>query len=196
VLDAGDSKAFGGRVLLNRQGALRLLLGASALYQPYRRDREQYGVDAAGAVTYTRTRAVERTLLTLGVDQSLDYLGLRVRNELVFFQGTYAAGKRDQPPQAMGGFAPDSRQYNWSLIVAHRWGMVEPYLRSEVFWGAPTAVTGTAWAPGAGVNLYLRPNVILKAGWTSPRFYRYVDGKNVGIAQNFHSFVGILTWAF
>lgn len=194
VLDAGDSKAYGGRFFLKRQGALRLLLGASALYEPYRRDREQFGLDATG-VTYTRTREVERRLLAVGVDQSLDYLALRVRNELVYFQGTYTPGKRDLPPQGRGGFAPDTRQYNWSIIVAYRWRMIEPYIRSELFWGWP-AQLGTAWAPGAGFNVYLRPNVIVKAGWTNPRFYRYADGSNVGANQNFHSFVGILTWAF
>lgn len=194
VLDVGDSKSYGGRIFMRRQGALRLQLGASALYEPYRRDREQFGMNATG-ITYTRTREVERTFLAVGVDQSLDYLGLRVRNELVYFEGRYSSGKREQPAQAMGGFAPDSRLYNWSIIVAHRWHMIEPYIRSELFWGWPQQL-GTAWAPGAGFNVYLRPNVIVKAGWTNPRFYRYVDGQNTGSNQNFHSFVGILTWAF
>jgi hypothetical protein len=78
ILDVDDSKGFGGRLFARRQGELQLLLGASALYQPDRKNREQFGMDASGNLTYTTTRVVEAKLLTLGGDLSLDYSGLRV----------------------------------------------------------------------------------------------------------------------
>jgi hypothetical protein len=197
ILDVGDSKAFGGRLFARRQGELRLLLGASALYQPYRRNLEQFGMDASGNLTYTSTRVVEKTMLTLGNDISVDFRGLRVRNEIVFFQARYTPGKRDAPAQAQGGLDPDSRQYNWSLIVAYRIWDLEPYVRLEFFYCSPTqAIAQTVLSPGLGMNLYLRPTVILKANWTNPHFYRDNDPQNLAARQNFNEFIGILTWAF
>ncbi|MBN2573967.1 MAG: hypothetical protein JXP73_05320 [Deltaproteobacteria bacterium] len=202
VLDLGDSKAFGGRLFARRQGQLGLLIGASALYQPYRRNREQFGPGADGGITYSNTRVVERTMLTLGNDISIDYRGLRVRSELVYFQTEYTPGLReaalqDAPPQGRGGLAPDSRQFNWSIIVAYRWWKLEPYLRSEVFMTSPSqGLITRVWSPGAGLNLYIRPSVILKASWTQPRFYADDDPEDLASQQNFHSFVGLLTWAF
>jgi hypothetical protein len=196
VLDVDNSKAYGGRAFAKRQGALSLLLGASALYQPYRKDVEQFGLDASGAYTYTSTRVVDRTMLTLGLDQSLDYAGLRIRNELVYFQTEYAPGKRDMPSQARGGYAPNSRQYNWALVVAYRRGLLEPYLRSDAFWTLPLAQKEYIWAPGAGLNVYLRPNVIVKTAWTNPRFVRQDDPQKLAARQNFHTFAALVAWAF
>jgi hypothetical protein len=197
LLDAGDSKAFGGRLFAKRQGELRLILGVSALYQPYRRDLEQFGMDESGGLTYTSTRVVERDVLTVGNDIAIDYRGLRVRNELVFYQVEYAPGKRDAPPEGRGGLAPDSRQLNWSLVVAYRVWKVEPYVRSEYFFTSPSAETSThAVAPGVGLNFYFRPNVILKACWTHPMFFLDNDPENTAAKRNFHGLSGVLTWAF
>jgi hypothetical protein len=197
IVDVGDSKAFGGRVFARRQGEVRLLLGASALYQPYRRDREQFGVDASGNVTYTRTRVVEREALTVGIDQSLDYLGLRVRNELVLYELEYEHGLRDSPAQARGGFAPDTRQWNWECTVAYRLFDLEPYVRSDFFYVSPTQPLDT-WvlAIGAGLNIYFRPNVMLKTAWTNARFHKDGDTQNLAARQNFHTFNASLVWAF
>jgi hypothetical protein len=197
VLDIGDSKAYGGRLFARRHGELGLLFGASALYQPYRRDREQFGMDASGNVTYTTTRVVEKTMLTLGNDISVDYRGLRLRHEIVMFQARYSPGKRDAPEQARGGLDPDSRQYNWSLTVAYRYWNVEPYVRTEVFYCSPSqAIATKILSPGVGVNLYFRPTVILKLNWSSPHFYKDDDPDHRAARQNFNEYIGILTWAF
>jgi hypothetical protein len=197
VLDVGDSKAWGGRLFAKRQGELSLRLGASALYQPYRRDVEQYGMDSTGTVTYQATRVVERQGLTLGNDISLDYGGLRVRNELVLFKTEYTPGKRDAPAQARGGLAPDSTQINWTFVAAYRWWKAEPFFQVQYFLCSPTqAIATEAWSPGAGFNVYLRANVILKGAWTHPRFYKDNDPQGRASRQNFHTFAGMLTWAF
>ena len=197
VLDAGDSKAYGGRLYAKRQGELGLILGASALYQPYRRNREQFGMDGSGGITYTNSRVAERSMLTLGNDIAVDYHGLRVRNEVVFFQTEYTPGKRDAPAQARGGLAPDSRQYTWSLIVAYRYWQLEPYFRSEYFYCSPSTATMTQnWTPGIGLNVYLRPTVIVKLNWANARFYQDNDPQHQAARQNFHTFAGVLTWAF
>jgi len=197
VVDVADGKGFGGRLFVRRQGELRLLLGVSALYQPYRRNREQFGMDESGNLTYTSTRVVERTMLTVGNDISIDYRGWRVRNEVVFFQSRYSPGKRDAPALGQGGLDPDSRQYNWSLIVAYRLWKLEPYVRTEVFYCSPSqSLATTVFSPGLGFNFYVRPSVILKANWTNPRFYKDDDPGNQASRRSFNEFIGILTWAF
>ncbi len=197
ILDVGDSKAYGGRLFARRQGELRLLLGGSAVYQPYRRNREQFGLDSSGNVTYTATRVVEKTMLTLGNDVSVDFRGLRVRHEIVMVQSRYSPGKRDAPAQAQGGLDPDSRQYNWSLTVAYRYGDVEPYATSEVFYCSPSQSIATkVFSPGLGMNVYFRPTVILKLNWTSPHFYKDNDPDHRAARRNFNEYVGMLTWAF
>jgi hypothetical protein len=136
-------------------------------------------------------------MLTLGNDIAIDYRGLRLRNELVYYQVKYTAGKRDAPPEGMGGLAPDSRQLNWSVVVAYRVWKVEPYVRSEYFYISPSTATATQIvSPGLGLNFYFRPNVILKACWTHPMFYLDNDPDNTAAKQNFHTFSGVLTWAF
>ena len=197
ILDVGDSKAFGGRLFARRQGKLQLLLGASALYQPYRRDREQFGFDASGAITYTSTRVVEYTNLTLGGDLSLDYSGLRVRSEYVYYRQEYTTGKRDSPAQALGGQNPDNTDYNWNIVIAYRWWSLEPYVWSEFFHASPTISLGTdSWIPGAGLNWYIRPNVILKGSYNYVSFHKDNDPENLASRQNFHTVNVLLTWAF
>jgi hypothetical protein len=178
-------------------GELGLLVGFSALYQPYRRNREQFGLDDSGNPAYTTTRVVEKTMLTLGSDISVDYRGLRLRNEIAFFQAEYSPGKRDTPALAQGGQDPDSRLYNWSLVVAYRYWNLELYVRSEIFYCSPSqAIATRIISPGLGLNLYLRPTVILKLNWSSPRFYKDNDPENLAARRNFNELVGLLTWAF
>lgn len=197
ILDVADSKAFGGRLFARRHGELGLLVGFSALYQPYRRNREKFGLDDSGNLAYTTTRVVEKTMLTLGSDISVDYRGLRLRNEIAFFQAEYSPGKRDTPALAQGGQDPDSRLYNWSLVVAYRYWNVEPYVRTEILYCSPSqAIATEVISPGLGMNLYLRPTVILKVNWSSPRFYKDNDPENRAARRNFNEFIGILTWAF
>jgi hypothetical protein len=197
VLDVDDSKTYGGRLFARRHGELGLLVGASAIYQPYRRDREQYGMDASGNVTYSTTRVVEKTMLTLGNDISVDFRGLRVRHEIVMVQSRYSPGKRDTPAQAQGGLDPDSRQYNWSMTVAYRYWNVEPYATSEVFYCSPSQSIATkVFSPGLGMNLYLRPAVILKLNWTGPHFYKDNDPDHRAARRNFNEYLALLTWAF
>jgi len=197
VVDVDDGKAFGGRLFAKRHGELRLMLGASALYQPYRRQREQFGMDGSGNVVYTTTRVVELEALTLGGDLSLDYAGLRVRSEVVYYKREYRSGMRDAPAQARGGQEPDFRALNLSLTVAYRWWRLEPYATGDVFKVSPTIYLGNvALIPGLGVNLYLRTNVILKASWTHARFYADDDLQDRAARQNFHTLVALLTWAF
>ena len=192
VLDAGDSKAYGGRLFVRRQGELRLLLGASALYRPYRRDSEEVSLDGS---TYTRTRVVEQTMLTLGFDQSLDYFGLRVRNELVLFHSKYTPGKRDAPPEGGGGQSPDRRQANWSVVVAYRFWALEPNVRLDALFSSPSQIGATSvWGPGVGLNVYFRPNVILKTMYGYIRFYG--DDDVQASRMSFHSLGGLVTWAF
>jgi hypothetical protein len=175
-----------------------LILDMSELYQPFRKDREQFGLSAdMSSYTFTRTRIVEFNRLTLGNDIAIDYRGLRVRNELVYLRTVYTAGKRDAPSEARGGFMPDSHKYNWSILVAYRVWQIEPYARNEFFFSSPTEMTATyIVSPGLGVNVYFRPNVILKVAWTHPRFYMDDDPDKTAARQNFHTFSGILTCAF
>ena len=71
------------------------------------------------------------------------------------------------------------------------------YVRSEVFVTSPSATTGnTVWAPGVGLNMYLRPNVIIKTNWTHPMFYMDNDPQGLASRQNFDTFNGMLVWAF
>jgi hypothetical protein len=197
ILDVSDSKAFGGRLFAKRQGKLRLMLGASALYQPYRRNREQFGMDANGNLAYVTTREVESQMLTLGGDLSLDYSGLRVRSELVYSQTEYTPGMREAPPEGRGGLNPDYRALNWSVILAYRWWKLEPYLHGEIFDCSPALYLGNgAWISGPGFNLYLRANVILKGSWTYVRFFQDDDPQNRASRQNFHIGTVLLTWAF
>jgi hypothetical protein len=198
ITDNADSKTFGGRLYARRQGKLGLLLGLSGIRTPYRLNQEQFGMDASGNITYTSTRVVDSVTTTAGGDLSVDYAGWRVRSELVFYQNEYADGKRDvASTSAGGGLNPDERDVNWSLLVAHRLGSVEVYLTSEIFHCSPTLYLGTnVWVPGAGFNIYVRPNVILKGSWLGPRFYKNDDPDHLAARQNFHTFNALLTWAF
>jgi hypothetical protein len=198
ILDLGDSKAYGGRIFARRQGELSLAVGSSALYQPYRRNQEQFGLASDNSITFASTRVVERTLLTMGVDLSVDYNGLRLRSELVMVRTKYTPGLRDSPAGApLGGLSPDSQNVNWSALLAYRWSKLEGYLYSELFVVSPTQPDlTTVWSPGVGLNLYLRPNVILKGAWTHPMFYKDGDPQNLAAKGNFHTFNGLLVWAF
>ena len=198
ILDAGDAKAYGGRLFARRHGELSLALGGSVLYQPYRKNLEQFGLAADGNITFASTRVVERAMLTLGTDLSIDYRGLRLRNEVVMYQVRYTPGKRESQAGApIGGLAPDSRNINWSALIAYRLWRIEPYFFTELFVCSPTAPTLTeVWTPGAGVNVYLRPNVIVKTSWAHPMFYRNGDTQDMAGQQNFHTFNAMLVWAF
>jgi hypothetical protein len=198
ILDVGDSKAYGGRVFARRQGELSLALGGSLLYQPYRKNLDQFGLGADGSISYTSTRVVERTGLTLGGDLSVDFRSLRLRSELVMYQVHYTPGRRDVPAGApSGALSTDTRNVNWSMLLAYRLWKIEPYLFSEMFVCSPTQPTLTEiWAPGVGGNIYLRTNVIIKASWVHPMFWKNGDPQNLASQQNFHTFTAMLVWAF
>ncbi len=196
-LDVGDSKAFGGRLLAKRKGDLKLQLGASAIYQPYRRNTEQLSFDATGTLTYSSKREVESRNLTMGVDLSLDYFGLRVRTEYVRYHRDYLAGKRLAPPRGLGGFEPDMRANDWFLVVAYRAWKIEPFMHSELFWLSPAVDVGNgAWVATPGVNFYLRSSVILKGCWAYVKFFKDDDPQDLVSRQNFQMWSLLLTWAF
>ena len=196
ILDVGDSKAYGGRVFAHRSGELSLTLGGSALYQPYRKNQSQFGLAADGSLTYSSTRVVERSGLTLGGDLSVDYRGLRLRSEMVMYQKRYTPGERDTTNDVMGGLAPDERDVSWYTLLAYRFGRLEPYLFSDLFVISPTQSLTEAWLPGLGVNVYLQPNVIVKTSWIHPMFWKDNDAQNIASRQNFHTFTAMLVWAF
>jgi hypothetical protein len=192
--DVGDTKGYGGRLYLRRQGELRLLLGASALYRPYRRDTAGYTFDASGALGYQITRTVENHQLTAGLDQSIDYAGLRIRQELVFYQTEYALGKRDTFMGA--GLTPDTRQFNWSFLAAYRYGQLEPYFLVDYFYCSPAFGWDHVWQPGVGLNAYVSSNVMLKAAWVNVRFYQDNEAQDMKGRLNVNVFNGLLVWAF
>ena len=198
ILDVGDSKAYGGRIFARRQGELSLTLGGSLLYQPYRQNRDQFGLAADGSITYTVTRVVERTGLTLGGDLSVDFRGFRLRSELVMYQVNYTAGKRALAADDInGGYAPDMRNVNWYVVAAYRMWRLEPYLLSDLTKVSPVQATlDTAWGLGGGLNVYLRSNVIVKLNWAHAMFFRQNDPNDTASRQNFDTFVGMLVWAF
>jgi hypothetical protein len=196
ILDVGDSKAYGGRVFARRHGELSLTLGGSILYQPYRKNLDQFGLAADGSITYSSTRVVERTMLTLGADLAVDYRGLRLRTEVVTYQTRYAPGKRQPTNDVLGGLAPDEHDITWFMVLAYRFWRLEPYLFSELFVDSPTQNLTEAWLPGLGLNLYLRPNVIVKTSWIHPLFWKDNDPQNIASQQNFHAFTAMLVWAF
>ena len=199
VLDLGDSKSYGGRVFARRQGELALTLGGSALYQPDRQNREQFGMAADGSITYTNTRVVESSLLTVGGDLALDFRGFRLRSELVWHQVRYTAGKRALAADDInGGYAPDMRNVNWYVIAAYRYWRIEPYALSDLTSVSPSQSTiDKAWGVGGGANLYLRPNLILKAAWLHAMFFKpAAAGAPSASRQNFDEFVGMVAWAF
>jgi hypothetical protein len=197
VVDVGDSKAFGGKLFARRQGELRLLFQASALYQPWREQREQYGFDANGELTFSRTLAVEATSTTLGVDALLERGGLQVSSTFVYFRKEYTPGKRESTPQSMGGLWPDERNIAWNAVLGYRWRMLQPYLLFDFFHTFVGHPLGTdIFVTGVGLNIYFRPNVILKGAWFAPRFYRDNDPDHIAARQNFQSFNLVLTWAF
>lgn len=196
-LDIDDSKAFGGRLLAKRKGDLKLQLGASAIYQPYRHNQEQITLDANGLLSYSSKRDVEARNLTLGLDLSLDYFGLRVRSEYVHYKKEYVAGKRLSPPRALGGLDADLRGNDWFVVVAYRFWKLEPFLHSELFWLSPAVEVGNgAWVVAPGLNFYIRSNVILKGCWANVKFYKYDDPQDVASRQNFQMWSLLLTWAF
>jgi len=190
IRDIGDSKALGGRLFARRQGKLRLQLGASALYRPYR--TQSMGWDST-FTTFRVTRDVERDDLTLGLDQSLDYGGLRIRNEMVFYKTKYTPGKRDA---GMFGETPNTRQINTFTLVSYRLFDVEPYLQFNYFHSSPDSFYTNCYVPGAGFNIYLRPNVILKAQWIYIRFQKNDDPLKTAENSSPHIFNGLLVWAF
>lgn len=190
VRDVGDSKALGGRLFVRRLGKLGLLLGASGLYRPYRRDASGFVFDPSGAMAYQATRTVENRQLTLGLDQSIDYAGLRIRNELVYYSTQYTAGKRDNFMGAPG-LTPDTRQLNWSLLVAYRHQMLEPYALLDYFYCSPAFGWSKVWQPGVGVNIHLSSNLMLKTSWLHVRFYQDAQP-----TQKIHVFNGLLVVAF
>jgi hypothetical protein len=199
ILDLGDSKSFGGRIFARRQGELSLTLGASALWEPNRKNREQFGMDASGNLTYTTTRTVESTLLTAGGDLALDYRGARLRTEYVWHQVRYTPGMRALAADDLsGGYSPDMRNWNWYVIAAYRAWQLEPYLLSDLTKvSPPQSIIDEVWGAGGGVNLYLRTNVILKAAWYHAMFFKeQTAGAMPASAQNFDLFVGMLVWAF
>lgn len=105
--------------------------------------------------------------------------------------------RRDVGVNTLSGFNPDERDINWSLILAYRYWVLEPYVVSEVFHCSPTEYLGTnVWVPGAGVNVYLRPNVILKGAWFGPHFFKDNDPDKLATRRNFNTYSAILTWAF
>jgi hypothetical protein len=198
ILDVGDSKAYGGRIFARRQGELSLTLGGSLLYQPYRQNKEQFGLAADGSMTYTVTRVVERTGLTLGGDLSVDFRGFRLRSEFVMYQVNYTAGKRALAADDInGGYSPDMRNVNWYVVAAYRVWRLEPYVLSDLTKVSPVQATlDTAWGLGGGLNVYLRSNVIVKLNWAHAMFFRENDPNDIASRQNFDTFVGMLVWAF
>ncbi|MBN2573969.1 MAG: hypothetical protein JXP73_05330 [Deltaproteobacteria bacterium] len=199
ILDRGDAKAYGGRVFARRQGELSLTVGGSALYQLDRQNREQFGPAPDGGITYSNTRVVEGTLFTVGGDLALDFRGFRLRSEVVMYQVRYAEGKRALAADDLrGGYAPDMRNLNFYLIAAYRVWRLEPYFLSDVTALSPArALLDKAWGLVAGVNLYLRPNVIFKPAILHAMFFKKDDtGPLPASAQNFDEFVATLVWAF
>jgi len=51
-------------------------------------------------------------------------------------------------------------------------------------------------APGVGLNVYLRANVILKTNWTHPMFFRENDPQHLASRQDFHTFNAMIVSAF
>jgi hypothetical protein len=197
ALDIADSKGFGGRLVAKRRGDLRLQLGVSGIYQPYRQDREQFGMDANGWLTYQRTRVVESADVSLGADLSLDYQGLRIRGEFLYFERDYASGKRDPALMAPGAYAPDLRGYDWFLTIAHRWWKLEPFVHSELFLYAPGGDQGRGACFGIlGLNVYLRSTVILKGSWALVRFFDSGVAGTSPTPGDLQSWQLLLTWAF
>ncbi|HJX51898.1 MAG TPA: hypothetical protein VJ801_03950 [Polyangia bacterium] len=110
----------------------------------------------------------------------------------------HTPGKRESPAGApSGALAADGRNINWSVLLGYRAWKIEPYVFSEMFVCSPTQPTLTeVWAPGGGVNVYLRPNVIVKTSWTHPLFWKDNDPQAIASQQNFHTFTAMLVWAF
>ena len=198
ILDAGDSKAYGGRLFARRQGELSLTLGGSALYQPYRQNKEQFGLAADGSVTFTSMRVVERTMLTLGGDLSIDYRGFRLRSEIVLYREDYTPGKRTLATEdPRGGYEPDKRYVDWYVLAAYRVWKLEPYVLSDLLELSPTlANADKAWATAIGLNVHLRSNVIVKPSWAHVMFFKPDDPNDTASRQNFHGFIAMLVWAF
>jgi hypothetical protein len=140
---------------------------------------------------------VESDNLSLGADLSLDYFGLRIRSEFVYFKQDYTAGKRNQPLDARGGFAPDLRGRDWFLVVAYRFWRLEPFGHSELFMYSPGNDRGRgAWLALGGLNLYLRPNVILKGSWAVVSFLSSGNPEIPPTTGKLQSWNLLLTWAF
>jgi hypothetical protein len=198
ILDAGDSKAYGGRLFARRQGELSLTLGASALYQPYRQNKEQFGMAADGSITFTSTRVVERTLLTLGGDLAVDYRGFRLRSEIVLCRTDYTPGKRAlATADPRGGYEPDSRDVKSYAIAAYRLWKLEPWVMSDLSLMSPGMPhTDKNWVAGIGLNVHLRSNVIVKSAWGHVMFFKQDDPNDAASRQNFDIFTVLLVWAF
>jgi hypothetical protein len=195
--DIDDSKGFGGRLLVKRKGELRLQLGASGIYQPYRRDHEQFGLGADGQPTYQQTRVVDAKYLTVGADLSLDYRGLRIRSEFIYHKRDYSSGKHEPSLMTPGAYAPDLRGSDLFLVIAHRWWKLEPFVHSELFLIAPINTENPKTFVGVlGLNLYLRSNVILKGSWAAVRFLRGGAAEGTPIPGSMQSWDLLLTWAF
>jgi hypothetical protein len=179
---------------LRRLGELNLLLGASGLYRPYRRDAGGYTMGADGSVGYQVTRSVESEQVTVGLDQSIDYAGLRIRNEVAFYQVEYTPGKRDTSYTT--GLMPDSKQFNWTFLMAYRYWKLEPYFALDHFRASPAYGWSKVWHTGVGLNIHLRPNVILKTSWIRVKFYVDDDPKDLASRWTANAFNSLLVWAF
>ena len=120
-----------------------------------------------------------------------------MRNELVYYKTEYTPGKRDAVfPGAAYPKYPNMRQVNWNFILAYRIWALEPYVLVDYFHCSPSSMWTQLWQPGAGLNIYLRPNVMLKASWINVRFYKNNDPQNTYAKLNAHIFNGLLVWAF
>ena len=114
------------------------------------------------------------------------------------YQIRYTAGMRALAAEDLrGGYAPDMRNLNCYVIAAYRIWRLEPYFLSDLTLLSPEQFVGKAWGMAAGINLYLRPNVILKPAFMHAMFFKKDDtGPLPASAQNFDEFVATLVWAF
>jgi hypothetical protein len=170
-LDQDESKAVGGRLLLEARGeGSTLTVGASAYRGLYTERAESWSAIGGGMSRLDSRVAIQYDEVSLAGDLRFEAQSLVLHSEIVLNDRAYREPGRPRARDLPDRFAPDLRRWGVYGLAGYRtpWYGVMPYANVELFnMGVGAYPSAAGYHPRAltyflGVNARVRPDLVLK----------------------------------
>ena len=150
-----DNRGFGGRRFLSKEeGNFNLKVGTSFFTDYVEDPTVNVSVSTSGIPQSTTSNLWKYQEWVWGVDASVDIGHTRIRAEGLVRRQVWEDDARLVNQFPIGSFAPNMWAYYGYVIVAHRFGMFEPFLYFEAA-HAPSAVGDLRLIPSVGLDIHL-----------------------------------------